>query len=107
MSQQLSYDDVIDIAYEIFYEMAEDNLEQPQLGQYQADFDELGAAVAVDLADDWEGHVGFTVDAESYAEICIGLVDEQQQALETLFARLLISRDADEKFCHILWQRDQ
>lgn len=106
MSQLLSYDEVIDAAYDIFYEMADDNLEQPQLGQYQADFEQHGAAVAVDLADDWQSHVGFDVDPESYAEVCIGLVDEQQQALGVVFARLLISRLPDEKFCHILWQRD-
>jgi len=105
MNQLLTYDDVIDAAYDIFIEMAPDNLEQPELAQYEADFDELGAAVAVELGNDWEAQVGFTVDAESYAEVRIGLVDEEQQALSTVFARLLISRVEDEKFCHILWQR--
>lgn len=106
MSQRLSYDEVIDTAYDIFFEMADDNLEQPQLAQYQDGFDEHGAAVAVELADDWVTHVGFVAEDDAYAEVCIGLVDEEQQALGVMFARLLISRDPDEKFCHILWQRD-
>lgn len=106
MSQLLSYDEVIDAAYDIFIEMAPDNLEQPQLGQYESDFDDFGAAIAVELSHDWEAQVGFAVDSESYAEVRIGLVDEEQQALGTLFARLLICRVPDEKFCHILWQRD-
>jgi uncharacterized protein YciU (UPF0263 family) len=106
MSQLMTYDDVIDSAYDIFLEMAADNLEQPQLGQFEQDFDEYGAAVAVELEDDWPSHVGFEVNESHYAEVRIGLVDQSEQMLETLFARLLISRIRDEKFCHILWQRD-
>jgi uncharacterized protein YciU (UPF0263 family) len=106
MSQLLTYDDVIDAAYDIFFEMAPDNLEQPQLGQFEQDFDEQGAAVAVELENDWESHVGFEIDESKYAEVRIGLVDQSEQMLETIFARILISRVNDEKFCHILWQRD-
>ncbi|MGX9415927.1 HI1450 family dsDNA-mimic protein [Vibrio sp. RC27] len=106
MSQLLSYDDVIDTAYDIFLEMAPDNLEQPQLGQFEQDFDQQGAAIAIELGNDWESHVGFNIDENNYAEIHIGLVDESQQKLGVIFARILISRIDDEKFCHILWQRD-
>jgi uncharacterized protein len=105
-SQLLSYDDVIDTAYDIFLEMAPDNLEDPHLSQFESDFDKLGAAIAVDLEDDWDEQVGFAVDAQHYAEIRIGLVDEAQQQLSFVLARLLISRVPSEKFCHILWARN-
>lgn len=106
MSQLLTYDDVIDAAYDIFIEMAPDNLEQPQLDQFEQDFDERGAAVAVEIEKDWEAQVGFDIDDSKYAEVRLGLVDDSGQILEIIFARILISRVNDEKFCHILWQRD-
>ena len=37
-----------------------------------------------------------------YAEIWIGLGNEEQE-YEHLFARMLLSRRVDEKFCHIEW----
>ncbi len=99
----LSIDETLETAFDIFFEMAEDNLEYDDLQAYQARFDDEGAAVAVDAAEDWEGHVGFDVDRDSFVEVQIGLT--QGDALEDVLARMLISRIPDEKFCHILWKR--
>ena len=102
----MSYDDVIETAYDIFLEMAPDNLEAAHVILFTAQFEDRGAAELVETADDWVEHVGFEFDKEVYAEIRIGLVNEENDVLDDVFARLLISRDAEHKFCHILWKRD-
>ncbi|AVW99488.1 HI1450 family dsDNA-mimic protein [Vibrio vulnificus] len=106
MADLISYDDAIDAAYDIFLEMAPDNLEPVDVILFTAQFDDRGAAELVDISDDWAGHVGFDVDKEIYAEVRIGLVNEENDLLDDVFARMLISRDPDQKFCHILWKRD-
>ncbi|MET1280539.1 HI1450 family dsDNA-mimic protein [Vibrio navarrensis] len=106
MTDLISYDDAIDAAYDIFLEMAPDNLEPADVILFTAQFDDRGAAELVDVASDWPSHVGFDVDDEVYAEVLIGLVNEENDILDDVFARMLISRDPDQKFCHILWKRD-
>ena len=106
MSELISYDDTIDTAYDIFLEMAPDNLEAEDVIIFTAQFEERGAAELVETANDWTGHVGFEVDKEIYAEVRIGLVNEEDDVLDDVFARLLVSRDPEHKFCHILWKRD-
>lgn len=106
MTNLISLDDAIDVAYDIFLEMAPDNLEAVDVILFTAQFEDRGAAEAVETGDDWSQHVGFDVDKESYAEVKIGLVNEADDALDDVFARMLISRDQDNKFCHILWKRD-
>ncbi|MDA9557008.1 HI1450 family dsDNA-mimic protein [Vibrio sp.] len=106
MSDLISYDDAIDAAYDIFLEMAPDNLEPADVILFTAQFDDRGAAELVETGDDWAGHVGFDVDKETFAEVRIGLVNEENDELDDVFARLLISRDPDNKFAHMLWKRD-
>lgn len=102
----LSLDDAIEVAYDIFLEMAEDNLEPADVILFTAQFDDRGAAEAVALGTDWVEHTGFEVDDEHYAEIRIGLVNEANDELDDVFARLLVSLDPEHKFCHALWKRD-
>ncbi|MEI8634375.1 HI1450 family dsDNA-mimic protein [Vibrio sp. PP-XX7] len=104
--QLISYDDAIDAAYDIFLEMAPDNLEPADIILFTAQFDDRGAAELIDVADDWSAEVGFDVDKTTYAEVHIGLVNKENDALDDIFARMLISRDPDQKFCHIFWKRD-
>ncbi|MCJ2375315.1 HI1450 family dsDNA-mimic protein [Vibrio sp. ZSDZ34] len=105
MSELLSFDDVIDAAYDIFLEMAPDNLEPADVIIFTAQFEERGAAELVETGADWVEHVGFEVD-ENFAEVRVGLVDEESDTLDDVFARLLVSRDPSNKFCHVLWKRD-
>ncbi|WP_318420715.1 HI1450 family dsDNA-mimic protein [Photobacterium leiognathi] len=102
----ISYDDVIEAAYDIFLEMAQDNLEPADVLLFTAQFDDRGAAEIVETRDDWAEHTGFEVDGELYAEVTIGLVNEENDELDDIFARMLISRDPENKGCHILWKRD-
>ncbi|SHF07211.1 HI1450 family dsDNA-mimic protein [Vibrio gazogenes] len=106
MNELISYDDAIDTAYDIFLEMAPDNLEPADIILFTAQFDDRGAAELVDVKDDWSDQVGFEVDKETYAEVNIGLVNEENDTLDDVFARMLISRDPEHKFCHIFWKRD-
>lgn len=106
MSDLISYDDAIDAAYDIFLEMAPDNLEPADVILFTAQFEDRGAAEIVEVGDDWEEQVGFEVDKEMFAEVRIGLVDEENDVLDDVFARMLISRDPDQKSCHMLWKRD-
>ncbi|ASA54285.1 HI1450 family dsDNA-mimic protein [Vibrio gazogenes] len=106
MNELISYDDAIDTAYDIFLEMAPDNLEPADIILFTAQFDDRGAAELVDVKDDWSNQVGFEVDKETYAEVNIGLVNEENDTLDDVFARMLISRDPEHKFCHIFWKRD-
>ncbi len=106
MSELISYDDVIDAGYDIFLEMAPENLEPADVILFTAQFEDRGAAELVETGDDWAEHVGFDVDKEVYAEVRIGLVNEEDDVLDDVFARMLISRDPDNKFCHMLWKRD-
>ncbi|WP_100753082.1 HI1450 family dsDNA-mimic protein [Vibrio salilacus] len=106
MAELISYDEAIDIAYDIFLEMAPDNLDPADVILFTAQFEERGAAELVETGDDWQQHVGFEVNKETYAEVRVGLVNEQDDVLDDVFARLLISRDPENKFCHALWKRD-
>ncbi len=106
MTQLISYDDTIDTAYDIFLEMAPDNLEPADVLLFTAQFEERGAAELVETGDDWVQHTGFDASGEQYAEVRIGLVNESNDVLDDVFARLLISRDPENKYCHILWKRD-
>jgi len=106
MSELISYDDAIEAAYDIFLEMAPDSLEPADVLLFTAQFDERGAAELVEVGDDWVEHVGFDIDKGVYAEVRIGLVNEADDQLDDVFARLLISRNPENKFCHALWKRD-
>nr|WP_086937639.1 HI1450 family dsDNA-mimic protein [Thaumasiovibrio occultus] len=104
--QRLTVDEVIDVAYDIFLEMAADNLEAADVALFTLQFDDRGAAEMVPNGTDWPEHIGFEPADEDYGEVLIGLVNEETDELDDVFARLLISRMPDEKFCHILWKRD-
>ncbi len=106
MSELISFDDAIEAAYDIFLEMAPDNLEPADVILFTAQFDDRGAAELVEVGDDWEEQVGFEVDKETYAEVRIGLVNEANDELDDVFARMLISLDPDNKACHMMWKRD-
>ncbi|MCV5951578.1 HI1450 family dsDNA-mimic protein, partial [Escherichia coli] len=77
--------------YDIFLEMASDNLEPADVILFTAQFEDRGAAELVETGEDWVEHVGFEVDKEVYAEVRIGLVNEENDVLDDVFARMLIS----------------
>ena len=102
----LDNDELIDTAYDIFLELATDNLAADDILLFNGQFEERGAADMIAVMEDWQQHVDFDLaaDKEDYAEVRIGLVNEFDE-LDDIYARVLISRIRDKKFCHILWKR--
>ncbi|WP_199610116.1 DUF440 family protein [Flocculibacter collagenilyticus] len=102
----LSIEQVSELAEDIFYELAEDNLSAEKLDEFDQQAEQIGFVEARDPQEAiWLASLDFVPDPEDYAEVIIGLnrsiaADVNQQEV---FARILISKDEDDKFCHILW----
>ena len=46
----------------------------------------------------------FDLNPDFFAEVVIGLADEDGGEINDIFARVLLSREKDHKLCHILWR---
>lgn len=99
----LSINEALDTAFEIFHEMADHNLEDEDMQRYQTLFDELGGGMAVEAAADWESVTHENIDRNVFIEIKIGLIENDK--LNDVFVRILLSRDPEQKSCYVLWKR--
>ena len=70
--KKLDPDAAIDIAYEIFLEMAGENLDPADIILFNLQFEERGAVEFVETAEDWEQGIGVLIDPEEYAEVWVG-----------------------------------
>ncbi|MFG0833490.1 HI1450 family dsDNA-mimic protein [Aeromonas bivalvium] len=104
-TQQHSVETLLNTALELFMELASDNLPEHEITLFNQAFNERGLLAETEPGDDWDGDVGFEVTDADYAEIWVGLENSEQE-VEHLFARMLIARAVDEKFCHIEWLPD-
>ena len=86
-TQLLSVDDLLDHAYEIFLELAADNLSPEQIECFNAEFEERGALGDTAPEEDWQEYVEFEVDPALHVEICVGLLNDDDE-----FDRLLRCR---------------
>ena len=102
-TQLLSVDELLDHAYEIFLELAADNLSAEQIECFNAEFEERGALGDTTPEEDWQEYVEFEVSPEQHVEICVGLLNDDDE-FDRLFARILLSRDPDNRQCQIQWQ---
>ena len=102
-TQLLSVDELLDHAYEIFLELAADNLSPEQIECFNAEFEERGALGDTAPEEDWQEYVEFEVSPEQHVEICVGLLNDDDE-FDRLFARMLLSRVAEERHCQIQWQ---
>ena len=101
--KKLDPDTAIDIAYDIFLEMAPENLDPADTLLFNLQFEERGAVEFVETADNWEEEIGVLIDPEEYAEVCIGLVNEQDE-MNDIFAKFLISHREEDRQYHIIWK---
>lgn len=69
--QKLTPDAAIDIAYDIFLEMAGENLDPADIVLFNLQFEERGAVEFVETAEDWEQEIGVLIDPEAFAEVWI------------------------------------
>ncbi len=67
-------------------------------------FEERGGVEFVETADDWEMEIGVLIDPEEYAEVWIGLVNEQDE-MDDIFAKFLISHREEDREFHVVWKK--
>lgn len=99
----LSPDEAIDIAYDIFLEMAGENLDPADILLFNLQFEERGGAEMVETSDNWDQEIGTLIDPEAFAEIWIGLYNEKDE-MDDIFARFLISHNAENREYHVIWK---
>ena len=86
-----------------FYENAQNNLSPERYSQMQ-DEQGLGLFVAGNYpSPEWEKYVGFVPENAWHYEVNIGIAKEPGESSD-LFAKILISRDGEEDYCHIIWE---
>ncbi|WP_439327527.1 HI1450 family dsDNA-mimic protein [Lonepinella sp. BR2357] len=102
--KKLDPDTAIDIAYDIFLEMAGENLDPADILLFNLQFEERGGVEVVETAEDWELEIGVLIDPTEYVEVWVGLVNEQD-IMDDVFAKFLISHHEDERECHIIWKK--
>jgi uncharacterized protein YciU (UPF0263 family) len=76
----------------------------PDVILFNLQFEERGGAELFDPSEDWAEHVDFDLNPDFFAEVVIGLADEDGGEINDIFARVLLCREKDHKLCHILWR---
>ena len=90
-----SEEEVTHQAYDIFLELAPNNLSEQDV----EDFIEEG-----EPDEQWQNFVALEIEPELFVQVLVGLEFENE---DVLFAKILISRDKDAPFCHILWKETE
>lgn len=96
-------DTLIDTAYDIFLEMAPENLDPADILLFNLQFEERGAVEMVETGDDWDQEIGVLIDPDAFAEIWVGLVNDKDE-MDDVFARFLISLDKEDRQYHVIWK---
>ena len=100
--KKLDPDAAIDIAYDIFLEMAPENLDPADIMLFNLQFEDRGAVEFVETAENWDEEIGVLIDPDEYAEVWIGLVNEKDE-MDDIFAKFLISHREEDREYHIVW----
>ena len=100
---KLDPDTAIDIAYDIFLEMAPENLDPADILLFNLQFEDRGAVEMVETSDDWENEIGALIDPEAFAEVWIGLINDKDE-MDDVFAKVLISHQEEDRQYHIVWK---
>ncbi|WP_024872447.1 HI1450 family dsDNA-mimic protein [Tolumonas lignilytica] len=101
--QQTELDTLIDQAYELFLELAADNLDEATIARFNREFPDHGGLGDCEPEADWEDEIQAEVRPEEWLEVRVGLLNADDE-FDYLFARMLINRDPESQECHILWQ---
>ena len=100
---KLDPDTAIDIAYDIFLEMAPENLDPADIMLFNLQFEDRGAVEFVETADNWDEEIGVLIDPDEFAEVWIGLVNDKDE-MDDVFAKFLISHREEDREYHIVWK---
>ncbi|KGQ44213.1 HI1450 family dsDNA-mimic protein [Gallibacterium anatis] len=101
--QKLDPDTAIDIAYDIFLEMAPENLDPANILLFNLQFEQRGAVEMVETSDDWDNEIGVLIDPEEFAEVWVGLINDNDE-MDDVFAKILISHQEQDRQYHIVWK---
>ena len=104
LNNRLTEDETLEQAYDIFLELAGDNLEPADIILFNLQFEERGSAELLDPAEDWQEHVDFDLNPDFFAEVVIGLGETEADTVTDIFARVLLCREKDHKLCRIVWR---
>ena len=101
--QKLDPDTAIDIAYDIFLEMAPENLDPADILLFNLQFEQRGAVEMVETSDDWDNEIGVLIDPGEFAEVWVGLINDNDE-MDDVFAKILISHQEQDRQYHIVWK---
>ena len=102
--QKLDPDAAIDLAYDIFLEMAGENLDPADIMLFNLQFEDRGAVEFVETADDWEQEIGVLIDPEAFAEVWVGLENEKDE-IDDVFLKFLISHIKENNKYQVIWKK--
>ena len=91
-------------AYDIFLELAPNNLSDKDIEEFNLHREELGFIEEDEPDEQWQDFVALEIEPEHFIQV---LVDLEFDSEDVLFAKILISRDKDAPFCHILWKESE
>ena len=97
LNNRLTEDETLEQAYDIFLELAADNLDPADIILFNLQFEERGGAELFDPSADWEEHVDYDLNPDFFAEVVIGLADTDGGEINDIFARVLLCREKDHK----------
>lgn len=102
--QLLDDEQMLDLALELFLQLAGDNLSAQAIDLFNQHFNQSGRLAIYPVTEQWlDNPIGFDLSQQAeFAEVVIGLVDEQEN-FTTQFAQLLLSRNRQAPLCHIRW----
>jgi uncharacterized protein YciU (UPF0263 family) len=102
INNRMTEDDAIEQAYDIFLQLATDNLDAADIMIFNLTFEQRGIAESYTPTEDWFEYVDEPIHPDFYTEIVIGLLDDSDE-IDKIFARILLCLDKNHKFCHIRW----
>ncbi|WP_372769863.1 DUF440 family protein [Pseudoalteromonas sp.] len=94
-------EEVTNHAYEVFLELAPDNLSEQDIIEFNKYREDLGFIEESEPDESWHEFTEFEIEPELYVQVLVGLEFDNQ---DVLFARILISRDKAAPFVHVLWK---
>ena len=95
----------IDLAYDIFLEMAGENLDPADIMLFNLQFEDRGAVEFVETADDWEQEIGVLIDPEAL-RWSLGRISEWERWNGTMcLQKFLISHREEDREFHVIWKK--
>ncbi len=96
-------DELCDHAFDIFEELAAENLAAQDYALYQQHYESRGYVDLTPPGEDWADITLQEPEPELHYEAQIGLTGENGTA-DMVLARILLSREKHESLCHAQWR---